>query len=255
MEYLLDQDRIRAFKKAISKTVRGNDKVINCGCRSGILSIFASKEGGRVLSVDPDKNNIKSTINTIRLNGFIGDVLQNNLLKIKETDFDVVICDQTDTLLLDKQSKIINHLIKIKAITEKTKIIPNKATNFFEIVSYNYDFEGCILPKIIVQSSNHDRVEMLSGAKIINIVEFNKPIQPQTSYEGKQLIIKAGWANAIKFTTVLNLTDDLFRGPTISLNEPIYYPIQSTYVNPGEIISCKINFTMGKGIESLTVKI
>lgn len=82
--------------QALEKTVKGNEKVIDVGCGTGVLSIAAAKLGAKsVLALDLDEVAIESTKLNIGINNVanIIEVKQNNLLNEINHDTDIVVAN------------------------------------------------------------------------------------------------------------------------------------------------------------------
>lgn len=82
--------------QALEKTVKGNERVIDVGCGTGVLSIAAAKLGAKsVLALDLDEVAIESANLNIDINSVatIVDVKQNNLLDEINHDADIVVAN------------------------------------------------------------------------------------------------------------------------------------------------------------------
>ncbi|MEF8832509.1 MAG: HemK2/MTQ2 family protein methyltransferase [Candidatus Thermoplasmatota archaeon] len=72
--------------------VEGNEKVLEIGCGSGIVSLHCSARGCEVLSVDRDENALKNTKSNAEKNDLNVSVRKSNLFSnITEGDWDIII--------------------------------------------------------------------------------------------------------------------------------------------------------------------
>lgn len=243
---LMDTDRIKAFRRAIQNKVGHGDVVVDCGTGTGILAIMASRAGARfVTAIDKDahacdmaKNNVaRCDADVLVVHGDAAD---------HQGQSDVVIMDLFDTMLIS------GDLARVANSFRKSKTIPVRVSNFFELVTCDFEFYGCNLP--IVMQAGERCVNILSGAVLYDEVKLPGKVTPHCVYEGKCLIHTKGWLNAIKFSTVVHLTEDIIMGATPS-GQPICVPVEDMLVRPGEIISVRVEYQMGGGFDSLSVSV
>jgi len=257
IDCLLDEERTKMFSRAISKIVRPGDSVLDCGTGTGILAILAAKEGGRpVIAIEKDRalaeiatSNVKNSGHGDRIQVYCKDAVSHR------NPMDVVILSMLDTCLIsDEQVRVVNALLGKNVITPKTKTIPNRCCNFFELVCYNYEFQEAHMP-MIIQSSKERCVDVLGQAVLFNEVCFSKKIDPEVKYVGRHIVSGRGWLNALKFSTVTYMTEDSLIGSTAEFNLPIYVPVHEMCVKPGDVVSIEIKYTMGCGLSGLQVNV
>ncbi len=256
IECLMDEDRTRAFNRAISKVVRPGDTVLDCGAGTGIMSIIAARAGGKAVALEKDRimseiaqNNIKSSGYAERISVHCKDVV------LHKSSMDVVIMSSFDTCLVgDDTARVVNALVGKAVITPRTKTIPFKCCNFFELVNYDFDFQDAYMP-MVVQTGKERCVDVLSASTMFGEVDFGHRIDPQVKYMGRHVITCKGWLNAIKFSTVTHMTEDTMIGATSHLNVPIYVPVHEMCVKPGDVVSVEIAYTMGCSLSGLQVNV
>src|ERR1700722_17573124 len=128
-ECLLDRRRTKAFKRAIERTVKRGDVVIDIGTGSGVLAMFAAKAGAKkvygVEIADDVANFAKQNITTNKLNDKI-EVINADMKKFNfPHNVDVVTMELMDTGLVAEQQGVVNNwLLKKRIITPETRLIP-----------------------------------------------------------------------------------------------------------------------------------
>ncbi|HUY25980.1 MAG TPA: 50S ribosomal protein L11 methyltransferase [Candidatus Binataceae bacterium] len=96
-EYLSDQTRLALFRKAIGKVVKPGDVVVDLGCGSGILGLFACQAGAaRVYAID-DGGIIDVARQVAAANGF-GD----RITHLRGHSTQVELPEKADVLLADQ---------------------------------------------------------------------------------------------------------------------------------------------------------
>jgi predicted RNA methylase len=261
IESVSDVDKTRAYKMALSRLMRGGEQVLDCGTGTGSLAIAAIKEGAKfVTAVDKDvvladlaTCNVKYSGCEERIRVVCGDAASQKIYA------DIVVIDILDTMLIyDEQVKVINALVSKRVINNKTKVVPQKASLFFEPVQYDFDFSDCHMP-MIVPSRNEDTdsrcVETLGNAILYREVSLKERVDTKVAYIGRHIIHTKGWLNALKFSSVVHLTEDFMIGTTASLNRPVFVPVHEVYVNPGDVLTVQINYILGHGFENLKINI
>ena len=260
-ECLLDHERSRAFYKAIARVVRPGDIVLDCGTGTGILAIMAVKEGARqVIAIEQDRSLAEIAVNNAKSSG------QGDKIQVAHGDAaafkghaDVIVMEMLDTgLITEEQARVINAFVSKGVITSKTKVIPLMCSNFFELVHYDFEFYDFHMPMIIqARNSGADErcLDVLSNATLYSQVMFNNRIDQKVNYKGQVMVTNKGYLNALKFSTVTNLTEDIMLGATPDMNMHLYVPVHEMVVKAGDIVNVQISYYMSAGYESLNVNV
>lgn len=98
-------------------------------------------------------------------------------------------------------------------------------------------------------------LDVLGQAVMFSEVGFRAAIAPAVRYTGRLLVHGKGWLNALKFSTVTYMTDDILLGPTASFTPPIYMPVHEMMVNPGDVITVEVAYEMGGGLAGLKANV
>jgi predicted RNA methylase len=254
----LDIERNRAFYKAISQVVGHGDLVLDCGAGTGILSIFAMREGAKsVVAIEKDKKVAELARTNIKNSGYENKItVVTGEAAAYKNNADVVIIEMIGTGLINEdQVKVVNALVSKGVIRSKTRVIPIMCSNFFELVHYDFEFYDVHLPMVIQAQNDSRRVDVLTNGFLYNNVVFDEKTDPKVHYEGKHIIRNKGYLNAIKLSTVTHLTYDILIGATQDTALPIYIPVHEMFVNVGDLISVNIDYTMGQGLDSLKINV
>lgn len=84
----------------------GGLRVLDVGCGSGILGIFASKKGATVYGVDIDNWAYENALDNIALNDITNFVVrQGTVAIVEESDFDIILANINRNVLIDDMGK------------------------------------------------------------------------------------------------------------------------------------------------------
>jgi predicted RNA methylase len=258
IDYLLDTDRVNAYKGAIDRYVRSGDIVLDCGIGSGILSIMAARAGAKCVYASAKNKKIYDVMkDAVKSSGFsnVINVIHSNA-SVHVGEVDVAIMECIDSMMIGNQAKQINALINRKVITNRTKVIPRRIYNMYEPVCFDFDFFDCHLPMVIQSPKAEERcVDKLGSVSSYAEYEFINKVPLKCHYDGRFRIAKEGWLNALKFSTISNLTDEFFLGATADFCMPVYVPVHCMHVEQGDIISVEIDYQLNAGYDFLKVNI
>lgn len=245
---LKDNERLIAFYEAIS-SINGN-LLYDLGTGSGILSYFAKDNFKKIIAIEKNytsyqcaKENLKELDNITVINA---DVLSFNF----EKKADYIICEMLDTGLIDEeQIPVLNNTKSY--LNKKDNIIPKGIINILEPV-YMYN-PGLIYEDV---DDNYVTYDLIGNSEIFNIIYFKDELKEEVSNEIMFNIFKNSKFNALKFTTITIINDDIICGPTPMLNPPLFIPL-STEMNvvKNSKVSINLSYTMGGGLNTIKTKI
>ena len=258
---LVDTERTEAFQKAIFKTVKKDDNVLDMGTGSAILALFAAKAGAKKVSgVEFDRFVAAAGKKNCDANDFgskVEIVVHDARTVAFPNPFDVVLCEMLTTGVVDEfQVQAINNLYEKNLVTPNTIFIPKKHETFVTLVNSNQTFFGIKMPMIVHLWRWHNwrslSIKNMSEITLLNTLDF-KSIVSEISNETIQIKVrKSGFVNGFCLTSVSTLTDKIILHDTDALNAPVYIPLPERAVKKGDILKFNVKYTFGGGFQNLT---
>lgn len=240
-DLIKDYERLSAFWQAINEYNGDNELAYDLGCGSGVLSYFLSSYFKEIISVEIDpaafacaRDNLSCFDN---VNVLVGDVLEFDFDK----KADLIVCEMMDTALIDEEEVPVLNQAK-KFLKPTGKIIPQGVINFAELVNMQREY---------VHWDENAKYEVFSDALMYSEFDFLDGVDPNFEADLSFKVKKDGNINGLKITTFTKLTDDIICGPTPMLNPPLLIPFNSKSVKSNDLITVKLKYIMGKGIESI----
>lgn len=259
-ECLLDARRTAIFKKAIFKTVKKGDVVLDVGTGSGILAMLSARAGAsKVYAVEimPDvaefarknikANNLENIIEVINIDA------KSQMLDLPQKP-DVITMELLDTALVaEQQGVVVNLLHKSKIITDTTKLIPERCDSAFVLANYNFSFQGIKLP-FVIQARNYGvtrRIRTIfTNREFFSEVDFNKPFSTNINNTKSLEIQKNGVINALVLYSKTYMTPDISIWATSDMNMPVVVPISPIEVEAGDEVAVSIKYKMSEGFST-----
>ncbi|TCS83742.1 50S ribosomal protein L11 methyltransferase [Tepidibacillus fermentans] len=135
--------------QALEKVINGDEKVIDVGCGTGVLSIAAAKLGAKhVLALDLDEVAVKSAKLNIKLNHVdqMVEVKQNNLLDHIEDQVEIVVANILAEVILRFVNDVAR-VLKPNGYFIASGIIQSKS----ELVKEVIEREGLVIEETLTQ--------------------------------------------------------------------------------------------------------
>ncbi|MDO8648704.1 MAG: 50S ribosomal protein L11 methyltransferase [Candidatus Peregrinibacteria bacterium] len=251
---LIDKKRVSALKKAILKTVKPGDVVVDLGTGTGIMSTFAIDAGAKkVYAVEADAGLCETFENNLKSNGYKGKIvlIEGDATQIKLPEkVDVVICEMVATGLIDEsQVPVMNNVLQY--CKPGAKIIISRMQNFVELVNINDSFYGHEL-QVIQYEYPWDRAirsTPLSEKYMYAEIDFSKKNDGGVDVEVPLKINKSGKLNGIRITNKTFLADGSILGSTAAYCMPLVLPIDPVEVKKGEALMLRLQYKMCGGMD------
>lgn len=255
------------------------------GCGSGVLSYFASKYFDNVIAIDIDPKIIscaKKSFDEAKIDNvtFINE--DASLYQFDEFDkfdecselADLIICEMLDTALIDEEEVPVLKNVK-KYLKKDGKIIPKGIINIVEPVYMEKDYihyededyhgkkpKYKVLGKP-VKFAEFDFLEDL-GSNFETIIDFtfdnvnninNNTDDINNANDNNKNSDKFNDFNGIKITTFTKINENIICGPTPMLNPSLFIPVDTQNRIKNNECSVKLEYSMGKGLESIKTSI
>lgn len=245
---LLNDDKLKSFHYAISRVVKPGAVVLDVSSTVGLMSFLAIREGARkAILLETDEKIRDLTINNINLSCF------DKLIEVVDTitdKIDVVIFGIPDTMLISgNHVRLANSLIKKGVITNKTRVIPRKITNYFELANCDYSFFDCHLPMILQLENTSKRCTPLGTSIKYGEVSLTQKTSLQCKYENRHLVYTHGWLNCMKFTSIMQLTEDLL----LSTKTMVCVPTKVRSVRSSDVFDISLSYQIGGDYDTLQI--
>ena len=261
-ECLFDEKRVQTFARAIKKSVKVGDIVVDAGTGTGIIALLAAKAGAKkVYAVEWDPEIARVAVQNIRANNF------HNTIEVVNADVrefrlptgdhaDVLVMEMLDTgFIAEQQAGAIIGLKKNGVIKTNTTILPERATFFMTALQYDFNFYGFNLPSII--QARNDGVlprikKVMSKDYCYADIDLQKLMSRQFSANVRLKVTQSGILNGIKLSTDIYLSGKVCHATT-DMNMPIIIPIPPRQVKRGDMIPLSVEYVMGKGFRDFKI--
>lgn len=260
-QMLSDKFRMNAFRTAIEQAVTPQQRVVDLGSGTGVLSFLAARQGAKVWSVEYNPALVSASRKFIKDNGM------SDRVKVFEADasawlpeepMDWVICEMLHSALLrEKQVQVIAdfreaHDARFGKIPQ---FLPAATLLAVQPVQQNYNFNGYYAPVPLFQSAyaRTDDCHPCCDPAVYKIVDYeNAHVE---SYESTLLFQPQQDAdvNALRFITKSVLVMNLSTGKTVDWHsQHIVLPLQqSLRLRAGQTIRVSFSYKPGDSIEIL----
>jgi len=257
---LIDDKKIKAYKKAILENVDKNTVVLETGVGTGVLSMIAAKAGAKkVYSVDIDPYVLKLAKKTIHDNNYDEtiELIKGDASKIKYgalSHIDLLITEILTTGMVDEQqAKILNNLHSQKIIDNKTKILPFRLDTTVQLVEADfglYGFKFPIVKHLWKQYDNNPIFQRVSNKILLNSYYFNNPVLEKFSKKVEFELKTNSKVNGILLESVAWLTKNIKCADTVAFLAPVIFPITPKNLRKDEKVNFEISYILGRGYKN-----
>ncbi len=258
-DLLCDENRMKSFFEAIDRVVKPGDVVLDLGSGSGILSMLAARKARKVTAVELDPQ-IAETSRIFMKNSDYGDKI--TLLNADARDLklnekaDVVICEMLDTGLIEEsQVEVMNYAVE--NLAKKDFIpIPLKAKSRLQLIQANFSFYGEVISLPYFEDNNtRENYDALSDPVEYDNIDFRSLNNASVDKEVSMHVNKSGNYNAVRITTVIELTEGVNVHGSPWLNPPLIIPVRPGVTEADNTIKARIAFNYGQGVERLKMEV
>ncbi len=252
---LSDTARLEGFRKAIDQVVREGDVVLDLGCGTAVLSIFASRRAAHVfaLEVDPEvADAAEFFVKELGLERKITIVNDDATKVVLPRKADVCVCEMLDTALIaEQQVPAVNHAVE-NLVTECPRFIPRSARTGAQIVCVDYTFSGLefALPHFEGFGAR-EHSQSLSETVTYHEIQFDRANETEFNAVIPVPIERSGRANGLRLVTTVELTPSVSLQPSPWLNPPLVLPLPERALQRDETVSVRLGYELGGGLHTL----
>lgn len=255
---LIDDVRTRAFRKAIQKTVKKGDVVVDLGSGSGVLAMFAADAGAsKVFSVEIDKRNIVTLRSTFFNNGFSTRivVVEGDATKIRLPEpVDVIIGEMVATGLVEElQIPAMNNALKYSK--KNVRVLLSKINNYADVVFNNSVFYSHKFDIFRYEYPDLKKLKSIPFSTKVKYatVDFSKVNKNNKINEKRVIKInKNGKINAVRISSETVFDDGSTLGATFAYCYPIILPVSEIKVHKDDKFEMCLSYEMCGGFKTLS---
>lgn len=255
---LIDSKRTLAFAKAIKKTVKPNDVVVDMGSGSGILAMLAADAGARIVyAIEIDEKNSNFLRHTFEKNGYgekikliRGDATKVNLPE----KVDVIIGEMIATGLIEElQIPAMNNVLRFAK--RQTRVLLKKYSSYVDLVFNKDSYYGHNFP--IVRYEYPDLKSLKSRAltkkHLYSEVTFSKTVKDTLVNVVFDMEVKrSGLLNAVRISSETMFYDGSTLGSSFAYSYPILLPLDAIRVKKGYRFKLNLKYKMCGGFNTLS---
>jgi predicted RNA methylase len=197
---LLDEERTKAFVKAVRSVVRKGDVVIDAGSGSGLLGVTAAKAGARkVYCIEFDRMSCEVILRTSAENGVADKIIiiHGDATKVELPEkADVLISENMSGggMFEEQQVRINNHLLKF--MKKGARFIPEEIRNSVQLCHAKESFKGF---RYLECRASVKEDKGLSAAEEFTPIFLGKHVDENADDEVPLTVRKSGVVNAVRF--------------------------------------------------------
>ncbi|QAU34664.1 methyltransferase domain-containing protein [Janthinobacterium sp. 17J80-10] len=258
---LMDDNRMKNFKAAISHAVRPGAKVLELGGGTGVLSWFAAANASKVWCVEYNPDLVKEARRFLALNphGHKVEVVQADAFEyLPPEPVDVVICEMIHVAMLREKQVEVIEAFKQRYLQRfggpLPLFIPEAVVMAVQPLQQDYNFEGYCAPIVQFQAHTlHPGTVDMALPSVYSILDFSQPTDTLIRWEGSFRMEGSGTLNALRFITKNILTVLIEESTTIDwLNHYMVLPLAKPLrVWAGDEVRVSFQYRAGNSIASL----
>ena len=257
---LVDEQRVTAFKKAITNSIIKDDIVVDLGSGSGIMAFFAIEAGAKRVYVFESNKTIRETLQKNLNNTKFKDkiiILGNDAISaVIHEKIDFVICEMIATALIDElQIPAMNNILQFCKPT--SRILISKIRNFAEMVFVDNNFYG---HKIQVVQYEYPweakrKAQSISNAYMYSEINFNKINDGVVNTQIPFIVQFNSTLNGIRLTNETIFSDGSRMNGSAAYCMPLILPLDEIKVQKGQKFILDLEYQMCSGMNHLKMRL
>jgi len=255
---LLDEERTKAFVKAVRSVVRKGDIVIDAGSGSGLLGVTAAKAGARkVYCIEFDRLSCEVILRTSAENGVADKIVIvcGDATKVELPEkADVLLSENMSGggMFEEQQVRINNHLLKF--MKKGARFVPQEIRNSVQLCAAKEEFEGF---RYMECRASMKEDKGLSDAKEFTPIFLGKHVDENADDDVPLVVRKSGIVNAVRFEIACKVA----KGITLEQETPflilptIIFLKQPVSVKKGETYLLRVRYKWGCSPTDVTLEL
>jgi type I protein arginine methyltransferase len=254
-----DQNRIGAFKAAFERHLNPDDRVLEIGGGTGILSLLAEPFCKEVITVERDVDVYNYGMKFLnekskgKIQFLCGDIRNFRWLG----RFDAVICEVMDTAFFSEaQIPLINFALN-HFLKPDGHMFPQAAETTVELIHKDYHVEHLgVFPLPHYEAFGIQESPLLSEPVLFQKINF---LQKNAEHYQISIVLKANIpceVNSLRFRTITQVAGNIILQPSNWLNPLMIIPLSdSISLTKDEELIVNISYLAGRGLEHVKAEI
>jgi len=265
-QMLMDQERMRGFRDAISYFLPDGGKLVDLGGGTGILSFFAAQKASHVWCVELNPELAETARRLIEINNCADrvEVVEADATRfVPPLEVDVVVCEMLHAAMLrEKQIQVIRAFktnYRSRFPGKLPLFVPEATLLALQAVSQDFIFSGYHAPVPIMFNpySSQDSTRQLSEPVVYAMLRYHQDLSEQISWRGNLSIKHKGTMNALRFITKNVLAIEIEKNSAIDWhNFYMVLPLEAPLVvKEGDQVCVEFNYSAGGEVSELAASI
>jgi SAM-dependent methyltransferase len=262
VQCMADEERTRAFDRALRELVKPGMRVLDVGTGSGVLAMMAARAGARsVLAVELDPLVAEAARRNIEENKLqhIVSVVERDAsewtLPLNERPYDLVVMELLTTGMIDEaQVAASNNLHKNRLVNHETIFVPGRVDTYVQLGAMDFSvcgFEMKMVRHLWVPFPDRERYAPVSDTCLLSRESFNCLIQPTVDQTVTLSVAESGVVNCVCFSSETFLSTSVRVWDSLAMNAPVVVPIEPLQVEKNSVVKLRVRYEYGAGFGKL----
>lgn len=256
-----DHARVEAMRTAIQRIVKANDKVLDLGGGTGVLSQFAARRAAKVWCVEPNAERAQAC------RRFLDQNEGSERVEVISTDasayippepVDVVICEMLQPMLV-RESRLpvlssFKHRYRQRFGGRQPTFIPQCTELSVQAVQHTFQFasQSTPAPHFQAPALQNDATTQLTERLAFAAMRYDEEFSARFTWQGRLTAVRPGKLNALRFFTdnVLSPpgTGDKIHWQNRLLLVPMAQPLS---VRAGDEVCVALDYDASQSLDAL----